>query len=292
MAFPAFERNAARTKDRTSRGTRLDAMYDQHQVVPDPSPWLQAWREGSRLARRRTPELRADIGYGRQQSERIDLYLPSDQPRNLPFAAFVPGGANAQAVRVDAGFPAKAIHRHGAAYVAIGYDADCGSDPGRQLDQIQRAWQFLIANASRLGLDPQRGHLLGHSRGAQLAALAAFDPALPSPPLSLVLLSGIYEMPSTLATTGSTDSDASGVSNRPLSPMQCIPNRGPHMVIAWGERELSEFRHQAENFAHACRNRGLVVEQFALPGRNHFDTSLELSRADSPVLTTLRKRRK
>ena len=62
----------------------LNAQYDQRTLVPDPSPWLDAWREGSKQARRRTAELRVDISYGNRGSERFDLYLPNERPEKSP----------------------------------------------------------------------------------------------------------------------------------------------------------------------------------------------------------------
>ena len=134
----------------TSRGyqrTPLNALFEQRTLVPDPSPWFEAWREGSEQARRRTRELRVDISYGNREGERFDLYLPTDRPRNLPFAAFVHGDAWRRAIRADAGFPAKAFHRHDVAFVAIGYDAVPDVDLAGQVDQVCRAWRFFSFRA-------------------------------------------------------------------------------------------------------------------------------------------------
>ena len=121
----------------------LDAEYDQSTLVPHPSPWLDAWREGSKQARRRTAELRVNISYGNHESG-----LPIERPRNLPFAAFVHSNAWRRAVRADAGFPAKAFHRYGTAFVAIGFDSVPTVDLAGWVSQVCRAWHFLIENAA------------------------------------------------------------------------------------------------------------------------------------------------
>lgn len=265
-----------------------DDARDRGNLLLDPSPWFDAWRKGTERARRRTAEVRVDIAYGTGQSERLDLYLPSQRPRNLPFAVFVHGGWRPE-MRSDSGFPAQAVHHQGAAFVAIGFDTAPTVDLAGQVDQVRRAWRYLVENATRFGLDPARGHLLGHASGAHLAALTALDPWGPTP-MSAVLLSGVYDLESATLSVRNEylglDSETTGR----LSPIRCIAGAGPEVLIAWGDREPDEFRRQSRDFACACKLRGLRVIQRELPGRSHFDTSLELANPHSPVFATLRAR--
>jgi arylformamidase len=272
---------------RDYRKSELDTGYDQGVLVADPSPWLDVWRKGTERARRRTAEVRVDIAYGNSESERFDLYLPNHQPRKLPFVAFVHGGEWQQTMRADSGYPAKAIHHRGAAFVAIGYDAVPAVDLDSQVDQVRRAWRYLVENAARFGLDPTRGHLVGHCSGAHLAALAAFDP-LGTPPLSAVLLSGIYDLEPMRLSARNEYLRLTPETAARLSPIRSISRVGPTVLVAWGAREPEEFRRQSRDFARACKSRGLRTIQGELPGRNHFDTSLELADPHSQVLTTLR----
>lgn len=269
------------------RQTEFHTEYDQGTLVPDPSPWLDAWRKGTEQARRHTAEVRVDIGYGKRDSERFDLYLPSDRPRNLPFAAFVHGYTWGQAMRADSGYPAKAIHHQGAAFVAIGFDAIPTADLASQVDQVRRAWRYLVENAARFGLDPARGHLLGHASGAHLAALAAFDPQTP-PPASVVLLSGIYDLEPVRVSARHEHLNLDPQTATRLSPIRCIPVAGPRILVAWGDGEPDGSRRQSQDFARACKGRGLRVSERVLHGRNHLDTSLALANPDSEVLATLR----
>ena len=274
---------------RAARQAEPEAELSRASRAPDTAIYLDAWREGTDLARRRTAEVRVDISYGNHESERFDLYLPVHRAKNLPFAAFVHCSEWRQVMRSAAGFPAKAIHRQGAAFVAIGFDAVPEVDLSAQVDQVRRAWRYLMANAGYFGLDASRGHLLGHGAGAHLAALAAFDPRGP-PPASAVLLSGLYDLePVRLAAAYGylgLDPETAAL----LSPIRCIPGAGPAVIVAWGEREPEEVRRQSEDFARACKARGLRVVQGELPGRNHFETSLELTNPHSEVFATLRGR--
>ena len=259
------------------------------ELFPEPSAWLEVWRKASEQARRRTPEVRMDMTYGKGPGERLDLYLPGHRPRKLPFAAFVPGVGWRGTARADSAFPARAIHHHGAALVVIGFDPLPAVDLARQVDQVGRAWRFLVNNADRLGLDAIRGHLMGHGSGAHLAALAAFDPQAP-PAASAVLLSGVYDLTpgrlSRLREQLGLDLEEA----LRFSPMRCLSHEGPAVVVTWGDAEPEELRRQSESFARACKARGLRVIQGALPGRGHFDLSLELANPHSPVLATLRDR--
>lgn len=274
------------------RQSELDAQYDQSTLIADPAPWHESWRDGSEQARRRRGiEVRTEIAYGSRANERFDLYRPEGNTRVLPFAAFVHGGAWRRPMRADAGFPALSIVRLGFAFVAIGVDGAPEVDVAGQADQVRRAWRHLLENADRLAIDPARGHLLGHCSGAHLAALAAFDTDAPGQPVSTVLLSGIYDLEPVRLCTASEVLGLDRETSDRLSPIRMVRPGGPSMVIAWGDRELDEFRRQSQDFAAACRSRGLSVLQQELHGYNHFDTSLELANAHSPLLKPLRGNR-
>ncbi|MCB1740695.1 MAG: alpha/beta hydrolase [Gammaproteobacteria bacterium] len=275
---------------RRLRRVDLECRYDRRSQVPDLSPWLTAWREGTRNARERTRELRLDIGYGRGEVERIDLYPPHALGRKLPFVAFVPSGLSTDRPRADAGFPAKAVHSQGAAFAVIGIDSAPETDFAHVVDQVRRAWLFLVRNAQRLGLDPTRGHLLGHSFGALAAALVAFQPDLEVRPRSALLVSGVYDLNDADSQPAPDSSDFSADLAGALSPVRLLRRDGPATVVAWGSEEPEAFRRQGLQFVGNCREHGLAVSALELPGRNHLDTSLDLSRRDSHVLSNLRRR--
>jgi arylformamidase len=263
------------------------AERDHGVCEDDIAPWLDIWRNGTEQARRRTAEVRVNIAYGNRENERIDLYLPTHEARNLPFAVFVHGGDWRQATRAHSGFPAKAFHHHGAAFVAVGFDPVPDVDLAGQVDQVRRAWRYLVANAEHLGLDPSRGHLVGHASGAHLAALAAFDPQ-GTPPASAVLLSGVYDLEQISRSGQYPHLGLDRETAIHLSPIRCVRSAVPAVLVAWGARGSEPFRRQSESFARACKMRGLRTIQGPLPGRGHFDLSLELADRHSQVFATLR----
>ncbi len=266
------------------------AQRVREQPAPDADWWLDAWRRGTEQARRRTREVRLDISYGARESERFDLYLPTDRVGSLPFAAFVHGAGWRPVPRDAAGFAAKAVHRHGAAFIAIGFGTVPEVDLPAQAEQVRRAWRFLVDNAERFGLDPARGHLLGHGTGAHLAALAAFDAGSPAP-ASTILLSGIYDLePARLAARNRQLGVGPETAAR-LSPVRSIHRIGSRVVVAWGEHEPDESRRQAQRFARSCAASGLEVTQGELAGRGPLASSLELADPHSEVLAPLRARR-
>jgi len=254
--------------------------------LPDPQPWLEVWSEATDQARRRSAEVRLDISYGNRESERLDLYIPHHLPRRLPFAAFVMGLRWCEPLRAAAGFPARAVHQQGAALAVLGFDASPAAERATQVGQVRRGWAFLVENAAQFGLDPQRGHLLGHGCGACLAALAAFDAEAP-PARSAVLLSGLYD-PASLRRAAGAAAALPGAQPGP-SPLDGIHRDGPRLVVAWGEHEPEALKRQSRDFAEACRARGLRVLHGELPGRTHFGTSLELADPHSQVLASLRE---
>ena len=162
------------------------------------------------LAAQRTPypEGTTDIAYGAGPLQRLD-FTPGPGPR-APLFIFIHGGGWTFGDKRMAGHMAAHFHGQGYAFASLNYRLVPDADPGQQAEDVAAAIAQLVRDAGRLGIDPQRIILSGHSAGAHLAALVGTDPRylaahrLPISTLAgIVLLDGAgYDVPAQMARGG------------------------------------------------------------------------------------------
>jgi arylformamidase len=58
----------------------------------------------------------------------------------------------------------------------------------------------------------------------------------------------------------------------------------PPFIVAYGAGEQIEFRRQSIDFAAEMRKRGHDIQEFDLPGLNHFQVSEQFDNPDGPLL--------
>lgn len=114
---------------------------------------------------------------------------------------FVHGGAWRSGEAKNYACPAEMFVRAGAHYVVPDFVAveDAGGDLAVMAEQVQRAIAWTWRNATRLGGDPNRLFVAGHSSGAHLASVALVSDwgarGLPRDPIrGAVLASGMYDL--------------------------------------------------------------------------------------------------
>jgi len=149
-----------------------------------------------RLAARRSGDAAADTGradarsstkpserisYGADSEQRVLFYsAPSpaanERRRAPPLAVYVHGGGWSKGEPEMVAKKPEWYAQHGWAFASIGYRMLPGAPVEEQARDVGRALVKLRAEAARLGFDPDRILLTGHSAGAHLAALVSTDP--------------------------------------------------------------------------------------------------------------------
>jgi arylformamidase len=152
-----------------------------------------------------------------------------------------------------------------------------------------RAHAWLYRNGDRLGFDPNRICLVGHSAGAHLTAMmmAAIWPAFGADlPADLVkgglAISGIYDLePLRHAPFIRADLGLDAKRARLLSPVHMPPATGRPLYTAVGALESGEFRRQTALIGKAWpRN---LVREIPMPGLHHLNVVEELANLASPL---------
>lgn len=124
----------------------------------------------------------ADLPYGPDARQRMDVYLPADPPRGAPVLVMVHGGAwmfgNKAAASVVDLKVAHWVRERGFILVSVGYRFVPQVEVLEQARDVARAVAAAQAGAPAWGGDPDRFVLMGHSAGAHLVALLSASPEL------------------------------------------------------------------------------------------------------------------
>jgi len=143
--------------------------------------------------------------------------------------------------------------------------------------QVRRALAWLWRNVGSHGGDPHRLHLIGHSSGAHLSAMAACTEwglfGLPNGVLrTAVFISGIYDLEPVRLSFRNDVLKLSVSDAIRNSPCCNLPAEGSPIVVACGELETAEFKRQAKEFAQTWKERFGNSQLLELPSLNHYET--------------------
>lgn len=143
---------------------------------------MQTWRSPvfspadllNALSPRRGWSLHSDLAYGRGSRRRLDIYRP-DAAEGAPVVVFFYGGSWQSGTRSLYRFVGASLAARGIVTVIPDYTVyPNGRDPDF-LEEAAHAVRFARDNADGWSGDPRRLCLMGHSAGAYIGAMLAFD---------------------------------------------------------------------------------------------------------------------
>lgn len=269
--------------------------YNARASIPEHPQIFARWAEQSAATRRLRPGL-LDISYGETAGERLDLYPARGD--GTPLLVFIHGGYWRSLDKSDFSWLAPPFVQHGVALALLNYGLAPQTTIEDMVRQQLRALAWLYRNGDRLGFDPERIVIAGHSAGAHLAVMmmAALWPAYEADlPRSLVkgglAVSGLYDLaPLVQASFVNGDLKLDARRARTLSPAFMPPATAAPLITAVGELESSEFHRQTRLIASAWKSvhqrdvpmRGVhhltVMDEMANPASPLFDATLDLVR--------------
>ncbi len=113
--------------------------------------------------------------YGSDPAQALDFSPVADNPR-APLVVFIHGGGwSVGNKRSGAEGKAEFYTGLGYAFTSINYRLVPQAKPDGQAEDIAASIAYLRKNATKLGFDPDRIVIMGHSAGAHLAALTSSD---------------------------------------------------------------------------------------------------------------------
>jgi arylformamidase len=140
-----------------------------------------------------------DLRYGAAPLEFLDLFLPEARAGE-PLVVMIHGGGWNGGDKAPYGIVARHLSTCGIAVANIDYPLGVATHSMTQAASTLAALRWLEGKAAVYGYAPDRTSLLGHSAGAQIAALAVLDPALAqdrrgAPVSGVIAISGLGYSP-------------------------------------------------------------------------------------------------
>lgn len=129
------------------------------------------------LVRTDTYVLQPDVAYGANPRQRLDVYTPvsAAPPAGRPVVVFFYGGSWASGARADYKFMGEALASRGVLTLVADYRLYPEVRYPDFLKDCAAALAFGLNEARRLGGDPHRVFVMGHSAGGYNAAMLALD---------------------------------------------------------------------------------------------------------------------
>jgi acetyl esterase/lipase len=128
------------------------------------------------LPEARAQDVKRDIPYADPADERqvLDVYSPRDA-KNLPVVFWIHGGGWQTGDKTGVQIKPQAFMEKGFVFVSTNYRLLPNVDMGTIVRDIGKSIRWVHDHIAGYGGDPQRLFIMGHSAGAQLAALVSID---------------------------------------------------------------------------------------------------------------------
>lgn len=240
-------------------------------------------------------ERHAGLPYGDLARQALDVYVPrgtATTPR--PVVVFFYGGAWQDGERGQFVFMAEALTRNG--FVAVIPDYRVYPEvkyPGFVHDGAA-AIGWVVANIGRYGGDPRHVVLMGHSAGAHIAAMLAYNRAFLDAKTRTSLkgfvgLAGPYDfvpdeavIERILSVEGKT---------QPSMPVEYVHGGEPATLLITGDKDARVKPENTRSLARQLRRVGSPVDERHYPDLNHYTLMLRLSAPfrDEALLETIAK---
>ncbi|MDB5552291.1 MAG: alpha/beta hydrolase [Rhizobium sp.] len=232
-------------------------------------------------ATRATLPMLADVAYGADATETVDLFFPERPRAGLPVHIFIHGGYWRMFSKRDYSYVADTITKAGAIAVIVDYALMPAVRMADIVGQVRGAKRWVADNIAGHGGDPARLTISGHSAGAHLSTFLFNEPGIPSGIHSALLLGGLYELKPLQSSflhseIGITDREVAD-----FTPMTHRHDPATKVDILLGSDETPPFHEQAHAFAKLLSDEGLTVSTLSLAGRNHMNSVRDLGLPDS-----------
>jgi acetyl esterase/lipase len=253
----------------------------------------------------------------------LDLWLPADAAGPVPLVVNIHGGAFKSGDKSMETGNVQALLDEGYAVASVNYRLSGEATFPAAAQDVKAAVRYLRANATSLGLDPDRFAAWGGSAGGNLAAILGVtgdrtteldDPALGNPDVSSQVQAVVdwfgptdflamdSQLPSSQCASPDTHDPASSPESAYVgAAIQTVPDRSnaaspmsyvdtatslPVFVIAHGDSDCQIPPAQSTTFAEALKAAGATVTVTILPGAVHADPQFA-STQTTPAIAAL-----
>jgi acetyl esterase/lipase len=217
-------------------------------------------------------ELTADRPYGKLARQTLDIYTPATSDRRRPVVIFFYGGNWQTGTKHEYLFLGQALATRGFIVVIPDYRLYPDVRYPAFVEDGARAVSWTLDHLDEIGGDPARVNLMGHSAGAYIAAMLAFDArwlgAGRTRLRNMIGLAGPYDfLPLTdplLQVIFGTEPDL-----RRTQPITFADGSGPQALLISGLDDTTVFPANSTNLAARIRDHGGSAAEKYYKGIGH-----------------------
>ena len=231
------------------------------------------------------PQVHRDIAYADPKTERqtLDLFVPREG-KNHPIVFWIHGGGWQSGNKDDVQVKPQVFVDKGFVFVSTNYRLLPDASIKEMGGDVAKAIRWVHDHAQEYGGDPETFFVMGHSAGAQLAALVCTDDRyLKAEKLSFSILKGCvpvdgdtYDVPMQIATIEQKRKDAyrlkfgDEASQRDLSPVTHVARgKGIPPVLILHLAGHPETTAQSQRLVKALQEAGVPAKAYPAQGKNH-----------------------
>ncbi len=119
--------------------------------------------------------LHADLAYGKDAKQRLDVYAPRGAA-NAPIVIFFHRGEWSKGDKSEVSYKPKFLNEQGIVFVAANYRLSPAVTHPAHIKDVAAAVRWVYDHAAEFGGSPKKIVIMGHSAGCHLVTLLALDP--------------------------------------------------------------------------------------------------------------------
>jgi len=249
------------------------------------------------------PKVHRDLAYVEPKNERqtLDVYAPTEG-NSHPVVVWIHGGGWQQGNKTDVQKKPLAFVDKGFVFVSINYRFVPKVTIKQMAGDVAKAIRWTHDHAMDYGGDPDTIFVMGHSAGAQLAALVCTDERyLKAEKLPLSIIKGCvpvdgdtYDVPMQIQTVEQRRADiykwkfGDVASQKDLSPVTHVAkgkNIPPFLILHVADHP--ETKGQSQRLAKAVQEAGLLAKACPAEGKSHTTINNDLGLPDDKPTQSL-----
>lgn len=227
----------------------------------------------------------AGVSYGAQPRQKLDVYRPRGASGSADVVVFFYGGSWRAGSREDYRFVAQALTSRGFIAVLPDYRLYPSVTFPTFVEDGALAVRWVHDNASRIGGDPRRVYLMGHSAGAHIAALLTLDARYlrdvgldRSAVRATAALAGPYDFAPRREDRAVFGTAATGANVNPAAqPIRVAEGGAPPMLLIHGLADQTIEPGNARRLSRRIQEQGGAAETVLYPGKGHVAVVLALA---------------
>ena len=242
------------------------------------------------------PKVTRDVAYAEPKSERqtLDVYAPPDA-KNRPIVFWIHGGGWQRGDKAEVQAKPQAFVDQGFVFVSTNYRFVPHVTIQQMAGDVAKSLRWVHDHAKDHGGNPEAVFVMGHSAGAQLAALVCTDEHyLKAEGLSLSIVKGCvpvdgdtYDVPLQIATVEERRANiyrqkfGDEASQKELSPVTHVATGKkipPFLILHVAEHP--ETKLQSQRLAAALEKVGISARAYPAEGKDHGTINSELGLPD------------